>query len=312
MRSLRKVMTELKGAFDNGGIEPLYRAHVAGLRSSPPYWCLYRLADLFLPITPLFGIVKDLDRLVGELGVHGGSKVVLGRPPVPWRAVLPERGEAEIRTSPIIVYGTHGSILTPLLLAVALDRPDMKMIGASYIAKLGPNIANCTFAVHTTMPLTVKTAGRKGLLPRAMGWLTYKLDPSMPRDAAKERNRAALTQAAGHVRSGGGLLIAPDSRKPSDPWRCGLGVLVAMLAQEPGARPCYLVPWRIWGASITGIFYLLSRNPITRALGRFRFRHPVRVELGEPIPLQAVVAKTGLDPVKITAYLEAHYKGLGF
>ncbi len=312
MRSLRDVIVGLRAAFNDGGIEPLYEAHLAALKESISYWCLYRLANLFLPITPLFGIIKDLDRLVGEFGASGGSKVVLGRFPVPWRAVFPERGEEEIRTSPIIVYGKHGSILTPSLLAVALNRPDLKMVGASYIARLGPNIAKCTFAVCATTPLSVRTAARQGLAPRAMGWLACKLDRSTLRSVAKERNREALGRAAEHVRAGGGLLIAPDSRTPGEAWRPGLGSLVARLAAEPGARPCYLVPWRIWNASIPGIFQLLSRNPLLRALGHFRFRHPVRVEFGEPLPLREVVARTGLDPAKITAYLEEHYKSLGY
>lgn len=208
VRSLRSVTAGLRSAFDEGGIEPLYRIHVASLKESLTYRCFYGLADLLLPITPLFGIVKDLDRLVGDLGVHGGSKVVLARPPVPWEALVPFGGEREIRTAPLIVYGRHGSILTPLLLAVALDRSDIKMIGASYIAKLGPNIAQCTFPVHASTPLTVKTAGRKGLAPRVMGWLTYKLDPPIARDIAKERNRAALAAAAEHIRCGGGLLLS--------------------------------------------------------------------------------------------------------
>ncbi len=99
MRSLGSVIVGLRAAFDDGGIEPLYEAHLAALKESISYWCLYRLANLFLPITPLFGIIKDLDRLVGEFGVSGGSKVVLGRFPIPWRAVLPERGEKEISSS---------------------------------------------------------------------------------------------------------------------------------------------------------------------------------------------------------------------
>jgi hypothetical protein len=306
--SLHSIPPTFRASFDEGGIEGLYLAHVSALRSSLTYKLFYGILDLVLPVTPLFGIVKDLDRLVGELGVQGGSKIVLGRPPIPWQAVWPERGGEEIRTSPIVVYGTHGSILTPLLLAVALDRSDLKMVGASYIAKLGPNISDCTFPVYATTPLTVKTAGRKGLAPRVIGWLTYKLDPPMARDVGKARNRASLCQAVGHVRGGGGLLIAPDSRLRGEVWRPGLGRLVAQLAEDCGPRPCYLVPWRITGASITGIFHLLSRNPLLRRLGRLRFRRPVQVAFGEPISLQQVINAAGSDPVEITAYLEKDYQ----
>ncbi|MGD9676360.1 MAG: hypothetical protein AB7V19_06720 [Candidatus Bipolaricaulia bacterium] len=312
MRSLRDVTAELRRAFAEGGIAPLYRAHRAALRQCPSYWILYRLADLFLPISPLLALAQDADNLVGRLGIPAACKTLLARPPVPWKAVWSEETRDVMRTAPVITYGRHGSLLTPPLLAAAIDRPDVRMVTASYITKLGPNIARTMFPVYVTTPLTAKTAGRKGLLPRAIGWLAYKLDPPPPRDAARAANQAAVRRAADHVRAGGALAIAPDSRDPRQPWRPGVGALAAMLAEEPGARPCYLVPWRIWGASITGVFHLVSRNPLLRALGRFRFRHPVRVEFGEPIPLEDVVAHVGLDPAKITAYLEAHYKGLGY
>jgi hypothetical protein len=312
VRTLREATTELRRAFADGGIEPLYRAHLVELKRCLPYSVLYRLADLFLPISPLLAMAQDADDLIERLGTPDACRTLLARPPIPWQAVWSDTTRSLMRTSPIITYGRHGSLLTPPLLAAAVDRPDVTMVTASYITKLGPNIARTMFPVYVTTPLTARTSGRKGLLPRAVGWLAYKLDPPPPRDVARTANESTLRRAADHVRGGGLLAIAPDSRDPRQPWRPGLGVLVAMLATEPGARPCYLVPWRIWGASITGIFHLLSRNPLLRALGRFRFRHPVRVEFGEPRALQAIVAEVGLDPAKITAYLETHYKGLGY
>ncbi len=312
MRTLREATTELRKAFADGGIEPLYRAHLVERKRCLFYRWLYRLADLFLPISPLLEIAQDADELVGRLGTGDACRALLARPSIPWQTVWSKEARGLIQTLPIITYGRHGSLLTPLLLAAAIDRPDVKMVTASYIAKLGPNIARTMFPVYVTTPLTARTSGRKGLLPRAVGWLAYKLDPPPPHDAARTANQATLRRAADHVRGGGLLAIAPDSRNPREPWRPGVGALVAMLAQEPGGRPCYLAPWRIWDASITGIFHLLSRNPLLRALGRLRFRHPVRVEFGEPVALQAVVAEVGLDPAKITAYLETHYKGLGY
>ena len=312
MRSLRSVTAELRGAFAEGGIAPLYRAHRIALRQCPAYWAVYRLADLFLPISPLLALAQDADDLVGRLGTPGACKTLLARPPVPWTAVWSEETRDAMRTAPVITYGRHGSLLTPPLLAAAVDRPDVRMVTASYITKLGPNISRTMLPVYVTTPLTARTAGRKGLLPRASGWLAYKLDPPPSRDAARAANQAALRRAADPARAGGVLAIAPDSRDPRQPWRPGVGALAAMLAEEPGARPCYLVPWRIWGASITGIFHLVSRNPLLRALGRFRFRHPVRVEFGKPMPLQDVITEVGRDPVRIAAHLEAHYKELGY
>jgi len=311
-RSLRCVLRELSDSFGQGGIDALHQAHFASLKKSLRYRLLYRLLNLFLPITPLLTITRDLDRMVGELGVHGGSRVTLARLPIPWRSEMPARREVEIRTAPIIVYGTHGSILTPLLLAAAINRPDLKMIAASYITKLGPNIAACSFPVYAAAPVKVKRAGRKGLVPRVMGWIAWKSEGGLERDAAKERNRDSLRRAAEQVRRGGGLLKAPEPRNHRESWRAGIGVLVAELTRNPGPHATYLVPWSISGASITGIFQLLSRNPLARRLGKLRFRRPVRVAFGEPIPIQRVVDEVGLDPVKIAAAIETHYRGLGF
>ncbi|MDD5220441.1 MAG: hypothetical protein PHV11_07735, partial [Candidatus Bipolaricaulis sp.] len=188
-----------------------------------------------------------------------------------------------------------------------IDRPDLKMIAADYIAKLGPNIAACSFPVYAAMRVTVKRASDKGLVPRAMGWIACKSAARSERDAARQRNRESLRRAAEHVRQGGGLIIAPESRNRREPWRTGLGTVVAELAHDAARRPTYLVPWSIRGASVTAIFQLLSANPLVRRLGARRFRHPVQVTLGEPMLVERVVAEVGDDPREIAAYLERDY-----
>jgi len=311
-RSLRQALRRLNGAFDAGGVKALLDAHLDCLHGSWRYRLLFGLVRLFLPITPLLTITKDLERLVGELGVHGASRAILARPPVPWEVEMPSRGEKEIRTGPMIVYGTHGSILTPILLAAAIDRPDLKMVASDYIAKLGPNIAGCSFPVYAAMRVSVKRASDKGLVPRAMGWIASKSAGRPELDAVRQRNRESLSRAAEHVRQGGGLIIAPESRNRREPWRTGLGTLVADLAHDAACRPTYLVPWSIRGASVTAIFQVLSRNPLARRLGARRFRRPVHVTFGEPMRVERVVAETGNDPRKIAAYLERDYHGRGF
>jgi len=49
-----------------------------------------------------------------------------------------------------------------------------------------------------------------------------------------------------------------------------------------------------------------------RALGRGQYRRPIRVVFGGPIPLSAVIERTGLDPAAIIEYFQTHYRGLGF
>lgn len=311
MIRIRRIVADLKASFAVGGIEAMNRTHSAALKSSRMYRLLCELVDFVFPLTPLLDIARDLDRHVGEFGAAGGSKVALNRLSIPWLAEFPARGERKTKTCPVVVFGKHGSILTPFLVAASLDRSDLKMLGASYVAKLGPNIARTMCPVHLPRA-TFRGAGRAGILPRISGWLTARLESTVEKDVAKERNRTSLFQAAEHVRSGGALLIAPDGRNPSEKWRPGIGLLVAHLAKISEAdRNAYLVPYRIW-APITGVFRLLSRNPVLRALGRRQYRRPIRVAFGEPIPLSVAIEQTGFDPAAITEYLEAHYRGLGF
>lgn len=311
---LLRVVADLRRAFHNGGVELLHREHLNARSDCFSYRCLYGLANVLLPINPLFDIVKDIDRQVASHGVAGGSAAALNRFPIPWERELSPEGLALANgSSCAIVYGKHGSVLTPLLVAAGLGRSDTKMIAANYIARLGPHIGACTFPVFPSAPLSVRSAGRKGIIPRVMGWIACRLDPPVERTEAKSRNCEALKRATSHVREGGALLIAPDPRETGAAWRPGIGVIVSSLAQDQ-PYPCdaTLIPYRIWNASITGIFQLLSRNPLLRALGRRRFRRPIRIVFGPPMRIRDVVERAGLDPSRITAYLEEHYQALGY
>jgi hypothetical protein len=311
LATIRRIVADLKASFAAGGIEAMAQTHSAAMKSSLPYRLLCGLVDLVFPATSLLDIAEDVDGHVGELGVAGGSKEVLKRLPTPWLAELPMLGAGKIKTCPIVVFGKHGSLLTPFLVAASLDRPDLKMLAASYVARLGPNIARSMYPVQLPIP-SFRSAGRTGILPRISAWLTSRLESPTAKAATREQNRTSLVHAAEHVRSGGALLIAPDAGAHEAKWRPGIGLLVTHLAPSGGRnREIYLVPYRIW-ASITGLFRLLSRNPVTRALGRWQYRRPIRVAFGEPIPLSVVIEQTGLDPSAITEYLQTHYRGLGF
>jgi hypothetical protein len=308
---IRKIIANLKSSFEVGGVEAMSQTHSAATKASWSYRLLCWVVNLVYPATALLDIAKDLDRHIGEMGVTGGSKAMLSKLSIQSRSEHPTQGKDEITTCPIVIFGRHGSILTPFLIAASLDRPDLKMLSATYIAKLGPNVARSMYPVVMPQP-TFHSAGRKGLVPRISGWLTARLERAVDKSDAKEQNRASLIQSAKHVRDGGALLVAPDACDPKVKWRHGIGHLIVQIAKisEPEGNT-YLVPYRIW-APITGVFHLLSRNPILRALGKRQYRMPIRVAFEKPILLSSVIEQTGLDPAAITEYLEAHYRGLGF
>lgn len=305
------ILMQLRAALTQGGIEALYEAHRAASRL-----VLYRVGwwaiDGLFPFTVLMNMARRLERRIGEVGAPAACAETLACLPNRWIAEFPERGTDKLAGSPAIIYGAHGSILTPLLVSAALSRDDAKMLGTSWLERLGPNIGRYTFPVFAGSPIGFRSAGRNGLTPRLAGWLTSKFEVETGRDTAKANNRASLARAAAHVRTGGAVLISPDPRPPQRRWRQGVGVLAANLAKDPPVSDCYLIPMRIWNASIVGIFRYLSRNPLLRMLGRLQYRRPIRVTFGEPIRLASVVEAVGDEPARITEYLERHYHELGF
>ena len=311
MTRIRRIVAELRTSLASGGIEAMAETHSAAMKNCLSYRLFCRVVDLVYPVSGLLDLMKGLDRRVGERGLTRACEEVLDMLPTPWGAEFPAGCRDEIRTRPAIIFGKHGSILTPFLIAASLDRPDIKMLGASYVATLGPNIARSMYPVHLPIS-TFRRATRRGILLRIGAWLTVRLDSRVEKEVAQERSRASLILSAEHVCRGGALLIAPDARNPKARWRSGIGILVAHVAKDaPADCDVLLVPYRIW-ASITGIFHLLSRNPGMRALGRWEYRRPIRVAFGEPVPLSEVIETTGADPNAITDYLEAYYRELGF
>lgn len=304
--SIRSILTDLKSSYATGGIEAVARAHRAAIQNHLTYRLLSRTINLLLPADSLLDIVEDADRQIGLLGVARGTQEVLKRLPTTWQVEFPEQGREIIRSHPFVVFGKHGSVLTPFLIAASLDRADLKMLTASYVANAGPNTAAASFPVYLQAP-TLRRSSREGILPRLIGWLASRLVPPMEKSEAQQRNRESLLNAAQHVRTGGVLLIAPDGRDSRARWQKGIGLLVAQLAGSDS----WLVPYRIW-ASNTAVFRMLSRNRLLRAIGMRQIRHGIRVAFAEPIAVASIIEKTGMDAATITSYLESHYRSLGF
>jgi len=304
----RRVFGALKASFVNEGLVALHDTHVAAKQRNPAFRGLSALVDFVFPISPLLRLAKSLDAHAAERGIHAACVHGLRHLGVSWQTEWPRQGREIILHEPVLIYGAHGSILTPVFIAAAIDRSDVRAIALSYLRRLGPNLVNLFLPIYATSSLSLRRAGRQGFLPRLAGWALGKLETPIERRQAKERNQATLIHASAHVRDGGLVFISPEPRPPVTSWRRGIGVLVSEIMRSGAERPPYLVPYRIHNASITGAFQIVSRNPLLRALGRHHYRTPARVVLGEPIPMADVVAAVGSDPDAITAYLEAHYE----
>ena len=307
----RQVLGSLRMSFVDGGLVALHDTHAAAKQESRAFRSLSALVDLIFPITPLLRLAKALDEETGEIGIHDACIHALRQLQLSLRVDLPARGVETIREKPIVLYGAHGSIFTPVIVAAAVDRQDVRVVALSYLKRLGPNLEKFFLPVYASSSLSLRRAGRRGLLPRLAGWALGKLEAPIDRDEARERNRATLIHASSFARDGGAVLISPEPRPPETTWRRGVGTLVSEVVRGGADDTPYLVPFRIHAASITGAFQLVSRNPLLRALGRHHFRGPIRIVLGEPTRMADVVERVGHDPLRITAYLESAYQAFG-
>lgn len=122
MVRIRHILADLKSSFSVGGVEAMSQTHLAATKTSRRYRFLCWVVNLMYPAAALLDIATELDRYMGEMGVAGGSVAMLDTLPIQWRAEYPTRGKAGIKTCPIVVFGQHGSLLTPFLVAAALGR----------------------------------------------------------------------------------------------------------------------------------------------------------------------------------------------
>ena len=306
----RRVIAALREALAEGGVEALAETHVACVRSSLSYRIASWVLELVYPLSALLGFVAAAEHFVVESGLVDGARRALEELPIRWQVEYPHGDRRSFASGPLVVFGRHGSVLTPFLVAAALGRRDLHMLGATYVAALGPGVACRVHPVHLPVP-TLRTAARRGILLRIGAWAVSRLNTPTNKATARRTNLESLRSAADYVREGGALLIAPDAPNPRESWRVGIGLIACRLSEGEPVADVLFVPYRIW-ASITGLFHILSPNPLLRAAGRWEYRKPIRIAFGEPIALSAVVNRGGADPTRITRYLETYYRELGY
>jgi len=107
-----------------------------------------------------------------------------------------------------------------------------------------------------------------------------------PREVAKEANRRALAIATEHIRGGGCVLIAPSGASIRDRhWHPGIGHIVKSLAQQPGERPAFLVPFQELHSSDNRVRTILAGGPVARLKRKLAHRQPVTIRFAEPSPI---------------------------
>ncbi|HAZ30003.1 TPA: hypothetical protein DCY65_00300 [Candidatus Acetothermia bacterium] len=293
------------------------RADVAALRAlhaqgmaEPFLGPALRLLDRLYPVKALLDIIAQLDWRIAHDGLASASRWLLDTALVNWTADLPPATREVLASEPALIYGNHPSMLTAFLVAAHVDRPDLRILSASFMPRLLPSYA--AYALPIELPLDRRWVQfRRGGLQRVVvAHLIGLLQDSAPREEAKDANRRALALAIEHIRNGGCVLIAPSGgSKRHSPWHPGIGHIVRSLAGEPGVREAFLVPFQELHSSDNRVRAILSRGPVARLSRQVLYRKPVGIRFAEPNPLSELGPLPEQAP-DLVRMLRQHYDGL--
>lgn len=307
-RRWAQYLWRTRQAYERGDLEALRELWHQGL-NEPGIGFFLRFYNRLYPFQALLDLSVEVNRRMGWEGLASASRWLLETAGIPWECDVPSSTREVLNSGAALIYGNHPSLLTPFLLAAAVDRPDLRMIATNFLELFLPNFA--PYAILVDLPVNRWWAQfREGGLERLVVayWVT-RLRPPLPREAAKEANARALHLGIEHVRNGGCLVIAPMgwTRRERD-WYRGIGVIVKGLAERPCDRPVYLAPFREENTSDRLVRALLRAQGAGRLKRRLQPR-PIRIRFAEAIPLRE------LGPLELTVpdlvrRLQGQYKAL--
>lgn len=297
----------LRDAFAAGDPDRM-RAEYMRARRRPLSAPVLLLFQALYPMEEFVQIPPELDRRIAEEGLAQASRWLLDTYIRAWRAEVPEAAREALASGPVLVYGDHLSLLTPFLVAAAVDRPDLRIISVEYVHHFLPSYA------PYSLPVSTPSAGLQGwtwadlrglleskLLEIVTGWRPAR---------ARERNRESLRAGALHLRQGGCVLIAPAGGPiRARPWYSGIGYIVAGALGGGTAPSLRLLPYQELHLSPHRVNVCLRRGPVARFERQVLYRRPATIRFAEPVPAQEVVPE-GATPEETTQHLEAHYRKL--
>ena len=275
---------------DVGSIRNLWYKAVA----EPGLGMWLRLSNRFYPLQSLLDVAHELDRRMAEHGLARASRWLLDEGVGRWVSEVPPATRAALASEPVILYGNHPTLLTPFLVSAHVERPDHRIVAASFLEKFLPAFGQYAISVELPVNQWWKQLWQGGLGRLVVAYWATRLRPVPPRPTARQRNRAALERATAHVRGGGSLLIAPSGwNRSGKRWYPGIGRIVRGLADGSGERPVLLVAYNEEGTSDRLVRRLLENAQ--RGSGRPEVapdRVP-RVRFSEPMPLSAFSPNEG-------------------
>jgi len=308
--SFASALKGMRDSFRAGDISGLRKTYTEAREKNPFLKGLLRLIERFYPVPGMLEMAESLDRRIAEDGLGRASRETLEEIGIDWEYHLPQGSEDVLKSAPVIFYGNHPSMLTPFLIAAAVNRTDIRVLMISYVGHLIPSLSRLILPIELPLnrPLTeLRRGGAKHLIAL---WLVSRLHDVPQRALAKAINRRSLQAAVDHIRAGGSVAIFPaGGGRAERRWYPGIGTLVKGLAEESAKQPVYLVPIREYNSSNHRVYTSLAGSKTARARRRLLYRRPIRIEFAEPIRLD----RLPLDPLsahKIAAWLKRHYDGI--
>jgi 1-acyl-sn-glycerol-3-phosphate acyltransferase len=264
-------------------------------------------------VYPMSGFVKfagEVDRGIRTTGLAPTCTWAIDRLGLQCRFAISDATRDVLDKSPVIIYGNHPTLLTPFLIAAAVDRPDLRFFMLSYVGRLVPSLRRYMLPLELSRPRRWTEWRRGGTRRMISHWITETLEKERVQEAPKLSNRRRLAQGVDHLRQGGCVVIFPSGGgKGNQAWYPGIGVLAKTLLTGPEASDVYLVPMHEGKSSNRHVYASLKRVGDRAGPNVGQRLGPMTLHFGEPIRLGDLV-HADESPAQTAARLHAHYDGL--
>lgn len=264
------------------------------------------LADRVVPITEMIGFAGELSRRIGEDGLAEACAASARRLGLDCEFAMSETTRQVLSTSPVIVYGNHPTVLTPFLVAAAVDRTDVRLFMQDYVCRLVPRLEEYVLPLEPPIERDWVEWRRGGLVRVVARRLARVVERSHDREEARQSNRRALEMGVRFVEQGGCIVIFPGGggrREPS--WYPGIGHMAKELRGGACASDVFLVPAFEDAVSEAHVHRGFRRLRVSERVTGAPSR--VRVQVAEPRRLSELV-DAAESPATIASCLRRDYE----
>ncbi len=294
----RRPLARLRRAYLRGGLPAVREEHVQSAESCAAYRRMASALERICPLTPLLHLGAELEAVLSREGLSTAANSLLSRLPDRWEIAVSPSAEG-LRRAPLLVFGNHTSMLTPFLLAAALERDDLRILAHRYVTTLVPSMTPYVLPLEATYGVSARSRILTGPAHLLSLSALRQLDLLSSQEDARRTNRESICAGIRHVISGGALAIFPDGGRPGGPWYPGLGRL--FLELQVARKGLLLVPTREENCTNRRVYQAL------RGRRRARSTRPVRLLIGEPIPADRFALPCDANPDEVVALLRSVY-----